>query len=793
VTVLFDETMLPGETWYGAVGLSIDSGVQPFGIFAFDVERLQGMVQKQGPEGVMVGETGIYTITVDANTLYDFPLSYFITDTLPAGMTLVPGSATANMGTVVEVGSDTILWQGTMEVPQKEYIISDNVSDPGCETPFTGGGYQDAETADGITTTPGIEGDTVKWSVGVGTTPFYGETVDTVYITDDGFTLFGNDDIGTRPWVNQDIPDIETPNGLAAQYWRDMELIYSPPPTNAGVSLVNYGSIWMFEFDNAQLFGDPDSTLDYEIITLYDADPSPGSYDMFFAFDNVNIDDNVGTVGIEDQVGTDASQYAHNDFTPTDGLVICLDWVYAGDPAIITYEAAVAGDVHEDYLINTVAHSTDMVGTQPELISYATEIYTAIAKWTTSIRVGGKLRDYTASPITLYENQYPKVIDKISVTSTESVSFTIRSDESGMLNRYSYEVSAGSVSEEGDQLVWILPESTGIAGTEYVLTTTYTVDNIADLSGSVYQTLDLQKGVPENDHIIDFNVVRVDKVAKSMVSPDTTMQYKLLMTNADLVDAFAISDTMPAGVIYGGNLDETGGLAVYDASEDKVIWTSTDNVVGDHSFEQTLSGTPWVSGGDFVGPVCSPVICLGVDEAVTGDFYLWFGGMGITNMSYISQTLTIPEVDEAVLSFWISVAANPAIDQIKLEITIDGELIAVYTEEDALLYGAYTEIHLDVSDFADGDSHVLMLQGTEIGATSASIFVDDVRIVPGKPITTNVIEATWDVDIVGAIGDVIHNVAEVAVGLKSYTVSAETDILSIIWLPRVTRGYPYQP
>lgn len=657
-TVLFDEMMTPGKTWYGAVALSTDTGEAPFGMFAFDVVRLSDDVQKDGPAGALVGATVMYTITVDANTHYDVPLTYMITDTLPAGMTLVPGSASATMGTVSEVGN-SVLWSGTMEVPVGVYLATDNNVDPTCDTPF--GGYVNL-SAFGIYPDPGISGDTQTWwydSLGAGT-DFYGAAIAKPYFTDDGFTMFSANDHGTDPWTNQDLPDSSLPNGITAQYWRDMEISYSPPPTNTGVSAATAGALWLVEFDDANVYGEPTETLDYEIVAWISADPSPGSWDIMYAYDNVNISDTVGTVGIENATGTIATQYAYDDFTPTDGLVVCLDWVYPDDPAVITFEAMIETDVTDAFLVNTVVHDTDMLGHKPE-----------------------------------------------------STEFT-----------------------------------TGIA--------------------------------------------TVSKIAPSLVTTGSTMSYKLMMNSFAPIGWFVVTDTIPVGTSYAGGVDATGGLAIFDAGSDAVVWTSLVNEVVDPGFELAATTPGWEEGGDIAGPTCSETWC-GEDAAHTGDYYLWFGGWGVTNMAYVSQTVSIPVASEAVLTYWIAVGANPVADEIVLEVELDGVLLAIYTEEDALVYGTYKQVAIDISAFADGGDHVLVLQGTEIGTTLANIFVDDVSIVAGKEVTSNSISMTFDVLVTGALGTSITNTAHFDIGSAFVDIDAVTDIRSFFWMPRIMRNYSNQP
>ncbi|MDF1513837.1 MAG: S8 family serine peptidase [Anaerolineae bacterium] len=790
-TILFDEMMEPGDLWYGAVGLSTDTGEDPFGMFAFDVYRLPDDVVKEGPVGALVGETVMYTVTVDTNDIHDQPLTYMITDTLPAGMTLVPGSASANFGSVSEVGSDTVLWTGTMLVPEPVYLVTDNTTDPYCDTFF--GGYTDLE---GFAFEPdsGVYGDSYAWAYGTlgAGTEFYGSAINYPVFFSDGFVLMSDQVFGATPWVNQNIPDPTAPNGLLAPFWRDMVIDYSPPPTNTGVTAVGLtgGVGWLVEFDDVYPYGDATQTFDYEVMAWTEADPSQGTPDIMYAFDNVNLTTNTGTIGIENATGDAATQYAYNDFIPTDGLVVCLDWVIPGDPAVITYEAVIDKSVTADSLTNTVDQVTDMVGSKVETTDYTTGIYTAKADWMKTVDVDGMSYDYTDSPITVYEGQMVTVVDTVNVTSTEQVSFTLTSMSDGFLEEQSAVVNAGTLTGSPGSYVWMVPAASGQVDTDYVFTTTFMVDESAVLEAMVEETFVLQRGVPEDDRDIKFVVpVRVDKVAPSIISKDRTMNYGLMISSLYMLDAFTVTDTIPAGVSYAGNLVESDGSARYDSGSDTVIWQSPENVIEDPSFE-LLTG--WSEGGSIAGPTCSLAWC-GADLALSGDYYLWFGGWGTTNMSYILQDVTIPASDEATLTFWMVISAPDVIDQIHLDVTIDGMPVVSFSESDAADYADYTLVTVDVSAFADGGSHLLMFQVWEVGNTLSSIYIDDVSLVAGTPLNAKDITASFDVLVEGDVGTSVTNVADFEFAFKTLQATTVTDIMSIFYMPRITRGYPNQP
>ncbi len=372
VNVYWDEpSMMAGDYWYGYFALGTDPGnAGNLGAVPVNLIRIGDDVVKSADVSyALPGDTVEYTITVNPN-IWSVPITYTLYDVIPDGLTYVPGSAQADTGTVNVVGN-LLSWSGSLAVPNTTYNIVTNVSEATCDTPF--GGYRDEFTANGFGTASGISGDsfTYQWStLGIGT-DFYGQAIaDKPTFTDDGFVEFLGGTTGPTPWVNQSLPDPTTPNALTALYWRDMEIVYDMA-TNKGVTGVNYGVLWLNEFDDIQEWGNPANSLDMEIIAWYVADPqvatSANEYDMYFAYDNVAISDVVGTVGIENADGSDATQIAYNDFTPTDGLVVCLDLISSAVPVEITYDVTVDADVViGSDIVNAATHSIDYVGTKTE-------------------------------------------------------------------------------------------------------------------------------------------------------------------------------------------------------------------------------------------------------------------------------------------------------------------------------------------------------------------------------------------------------------------------------------------
>ncbi len=371
--VYWDEAELDaGETWYGGFTIGTDPE-HPGNVGTILVvlnRRADDVTKSVSTDTAKQGDTVTYEIVVDTNVTPE-DLAYTLTDIIPEGLTYVEGSATANNGQV-SVTDNTLSWTGVMTAEtnfQGGYLISTNQDDAMCVPPVGDGGYVDIASRYGIATDPDIAGDTITWAYnGFAGTDFYGtERAAPPRFTDDGIVVFG--EYSGKPWINQALPDPAAPNGLYASYWRDMEVVYDEA-ANRGVTAVSFGGgvFWLMEIDGIQAYDDPSTTLDMEVMAWNDIDPAAGSYDAYYAFDNVNVADSIGTIGVENDAGDAATQFSYDDFTPTDGLVMCLDYVGLA-PTVITYDAVVNDDAPAGVLTNEVTHDTDNPGSKPATAS----------------------------------------------------------------------------------------------------------------------------------------------------------------------------------------------------------------------------------------------------------------------------------------------------------------------------------------------------------------------------------------------------------------------------------------
>jgi uncharacterized repeat protein (TIGR01451 family) len=357
-----------GDRLYGLIDVYADALYEDdLGVTEIDVIRgPDDVVKTADVETAGPGDTVTYTIEI--TNYKDIAVDYTINDVLPDSVTYVPDSVTG--GAVYDDGTNAITWTGTVDAPGDPYYeVTDSISEPNCDTGF--GGYADLEGF-GINAQAAISGDTSAWIVDAGAIPFnfYGDDYASIYLTDDGFVGFDIDNnwvISPEPWVNQDIPDPVLPNALAAILWQDMEIVYDLA-TNKGVSIAvaTSGSFHIIEYDDVQIFGDPTSTYDFEVVYYHQVDDTPYYYEIVFAYDNLVGDIDASTIGLENYLGTDAATYAYNDASFTDGHMICFDYVVPSTTHTITFQVTVDEDAPFGEIVNEALHDNDHLGTVEE-------------------------------------------------------------------------------------------------------------------------------------------------------------------------------------------------------------------------------------------------------------------------------------------------------------------------------------------------------------------------------------------------------------------------------------------
>jgi hypothetical protein len=158
--------------------------------------------------------------------------------------------------------------------------------------------------------------------------------------------------------------------------------------------------------------------------------------------------------------------------------------------------------------------------------------------------------------------------------------------------------------------------------------------------------------------------------------------------------------------------------------------SAPQDVVQDGGFE---AGTPnpfWnEASSNFGTPLCTAGSCGtgGGTGPHSGTWWAWFGGTPAQEVGSVDQDVTIPS-GTATLSFWLEIPVADTSGFMNVE--IDNNVVATFTQADQGAYATYVQVVLDVSAYADGGTHNLEFSSTtDAGAGVLNFFVDGVKLV----------------------------------------------------------------
>ncbi len=338
---------------YGVVELGPDAeNPTTLGTVAVDIVRGKDDVRVEAnTDGrVEAGDTVDFTVTIDPNFTNE-DREYAVEVELPETLTLVADSVTGEG----VVDGNKISWsqvQPSLRGLKPNYAITTSVEDATCTAPAFGqeGNYIDlAGFGIGFSS---IDGDGVS---GAFDSPanFFGELRNGFTVTDDGFIFFSGD-AGTRPYVNQKLPNPDAPNDLVAPLWRDMVVSNAD---DSGISVATAGDAWtIVEFDNMRHYNfyndQPEVTdiLDFQVVF------SNETGNFMYIYDNVehNFGDVIPTtVGFESSDSSSAGMFAYTSSAEkigtvaaiTNDLIICHTLQEPDvEPVTYTFSATVADD-----------------------------------------------------------------------------------------------------------------------------------------------------------------------------------------------------------------------------------------------------------------------------------------------------------------------------------------------------------------------------------------------------------------------------------------------------------------
>ncbi|MDF2177549.1 S8 family serine peptidase [Aliiglaciecola sp. CAU 1673] len=381
--------MEPGDLVYGAVDLGSSAELAGnLGLLSVDLIRGEDDVRLSSDadttQRLVAGDQVTFTVDLAGNYTAE-DRNYLLEVNLPAGVSLVADSVSPEG----ELVGNTLSWeilQPSLLGVEPSYNMTTNASDAQCVAPFTGNEYLDL-AAFGIT--PGsANGDSTTATYNVGAY-FLGNLYSSVTLTDDGFVLLGNTNVGSEPWTNQLMPDATAPNGLVAPFWRDMVFDVDNGST---LSVATAGSKWtILEYDDMMsYYADQgvNDVLDFEVI--FNNSPAEGEPNIIFAYDNVthHIGDGLPvSIGYESGSGNTGATYYH--VSPVEGVpsVGSIEADIVDNRMICLYLQAVEGDkqltftvqIDEDNAggplgIQVLSSLPDTPGTKATSAAVATEI-----------------------------------------------------------------------------------------------------------------------------------------------------------------------------------------------------------------------------------------------------------------------------------------------------------------------------------------------------------------------------------------------------------------------------------
>ncbi|MDQ2069944.1 S8 family serine peptidase [Natronospira bacteriovora] len=290
----------------------------------------------------VLGDPGNWTITVNADT--DLLLSVDSTTfALNHGetheLTLTADVSAAEPGewlfgeVVISEDADQapsqrfpVAVRKPVPVEYGHYTMTTSLEDASCAMPLANsGGYTDFRPF-GLNPNAAVSGDTFAFNVfGTRTFPVAGREFVGMRFTDDGFATFG-DGAPASPWVNRSLDDLAGVTALLAPMWRDWVVVYEEG--QRGVTLVNFGTGNAIDWKGVQAYGDPNTRMDFQLYARNEL--SPTAHDIVFAYDNVRVDDSIGTVGLSADGGDSYRQLAFNGASIDriyNGMAVCLNWV----------------------------------------------------------------------------------------------------------------------------------------------------------------------------------------------------------------------------------------------------------------------------------------------------------------------------------------------------------------------------------------------------------------------------------------------------------------------------------
>ncbi|MFY8274586.1 S8 family serine peptidase [Pseudoalteromonas sp. SSDWG2] len=363
------------------------------------------------------GDRVSFTVDVIANNENE-ARNFALTTDFPEGIQIIADSITTTASTpatpeVVDNVLSVVGVQETTKDVERNYIVSTNVTDQSCSLTSANSPVPDyLNLRDlGWRTLEGVEGryynefhytfkELMNTDMDI-SFPFFNKYhFDSIKLNPAGLVTFGTQ--GRTTPFHVEFPRAASfpppPPYMIAPFWVGDNTIPQrvdassrvPGDPNAGITpTYTYSREWLvLEWDNVERSRVAGQSVDFEMFMRMGINYEPGQYEMLFAYDNVNLVDEQGSIGFKAADGRifiqgdipmdvnlgDSVGYNNMDEIVEDGLVVCMD--YTG-PEIskfsVSFDAYVsekaANQVHTLYLNN------GLEGSETERLSVDLEVH----------------------------------------------------------------------------------------------------------------------------------------------------------------------------------------------------------------------------------------------------------------------------------------------------------------------------------------------------------------------------------------------------------------------------------
>ncbi len=571
---------------------------------------------------------------------------------------------------------------------------------------------------------------------------FYGQDYNGIRLFTNGFATFdqtyGDPDFNS--FGNDPIPDPPTPNATLYPFWDDLTL---EDPTADTYVLEEPGRV-IIQYE-AGRFQAAAPTYFFQIVLN-----ANGSIEYRYGSMSNTLDS--ATIGIENEDGTDGLQIAFNETYIESGLTILISaapsFITGVTPASGTIPAGIGGPVTVSFDATGL-----LAGTYEANLILEADIDGEVSTFELPVvlMVGGESACVIA----------PDPLDFGDVTVGESATDAVTVSNGGTaacsLTDASFDDSAFSTDFSGP--VDVAP------GGSADINVTFT----PDVAGAASATLTV--GVADDDDLTSTVQGNGGSPADFSVDPDE-LDFTVIAGNVSDAQTITLSNNGSGEGTYSvsavivtnrpdGEVPTRAEGPVERQSEivldPEVLPQTTEpsrggDIVGDGSFETGTPNAAWSEfSSNFGTPICDEASCGlgGGSGPFDGVFWTWFGGIGgAEEIGSVEQDVTIP-AGAATLSFWHEI---PAVGTTGfMSVTMDGDEIFRSTDADAIKYGVYTQVMVDVSAYADGGTHTLRFESTtDAGDGATNFFVDLVEITSEAGLVITVDPESGTVDAGGS-------------------------------------------